>query len=80
MIKMENIVKRFGDNKGKTVEQGVPTGLCKRHDAIKTVPGLEAVFIKRARFHGLRILPHGRAVKTNPYRKKRFKRLNVIAG
>jgi len=33
-------------NKGKIVEQGVPTEICERHDAFKTVPNLEAVFIK----------------------------------
>lgn len=33
-------------NKGVLVEQGVPMELCERHNAIKTVPDLEAVFIK----------------------------------
>jgi len=33
-------------SKGKIVEQGVPTEICERHDAFKTVPNLEAVFIK----------------------------------
>jgi len=33
-------------NKGIIVEQGVPMELCQRHNAIKTVPDLEAVFIK----------------------------------
>ena len=33
-------------HKGKIVEQGAPPELCKRHGAIKTVPDLEAVFIK----------------------------------
>lgn len=33
-------------NKGKIVEQGVPIEICGRHNAIKTVPDLEAVFIK----------------------------------
>ena len=33
-------------HKGKIVEQGVPTEVCERHNAIKTVPDLEAVFIK----------------------------------
>jgi len=32
--------------KGKIVEQGIPTEICERHNAIKTVPDLEAVFIK----------------------------------
>jgi ABC-2 type transport system ATP-binding protein len=33
-------------HKGKIVEQGVPAEICERHNAIKTVPDLEAVFIK----------------------------------
>ena len=33
-------------HKGKIVEQGVPQKICERHNAIKTVPDLEAVFIK----------------------------------
>jgi len=33
-------------HKGKIVEHGAPTEICKRHNAIKTVPDLEAVFIK----------------------------------
>jgi ABC-2 type transport system ATP-binding protein len=33
-------------HKGKIVEQGIPTEICERHDAVKTVPDLEAVFIK----------------------------------
>jgi len=33
-------------HKGVIVEQGVPTEICERHDAVKTVPDLEAVFIK----------------------------------
>ena len=33
-------------HKGKIVEHGVPLEICKRHNAIKTVPDLEAVFIK----------------------------------
>ena len=33
-------------HKGNIVEQGVPTEICIRHDAIKTVPDLESVFIK----------------------------------
>ena len=33
-------------NKGVIVEQGAPMELCQRHNAIKTVPDLEAVFIK----------------------------------
>jgi ABC-2 type transport system ATP-binding protein len=32
--------------KGKIVEQGVPAEICERHNAVKTVPDLEAVFIK----------------------------------
>jgi ABC-2 type transport system ATP-binding protein len=31
---------------GKIVEQGVPVEICERHNAIKTVPDLESVFIK----------------------------------
>jgi ABC-2 type transport system ATP-binding protein len=33
-------------HKGKIVEQGEPTEICKRHNAVKTVSDLEAVFIK----------------------------------
>ncbi|MCL2387502.1 MAG: ABC transporter ATP-binding protein [Defluviitaleaceae bacterium] len=33
-------------HKGKIVEQGIPTEICERHNATKTVPDLEAVFIK----------------------------------
>jgi len=33
-------------SKGHIVEQGVPVELCERHNAIKTVPDLEEVFIK----------------------------------
>jgi ABC-2 type transport system ATP-binding protein len=33
-------------HKGRIVEQGVPAEICQRHHAIKTVPDLEAVFIK----------------------------------
>jgi len=33
-------------HKGKIVEQGVPIEICERHDAVKTVPDLETVFIK----------------------------------
>jgi len=33
-------------HKGKIVEYGVPIEVCQRHNAIKTVPDLEAVFIK----------------------------------
>ncbi|MCL1788944.1 MAG: ABC transporter ATP-binding protein [Oscillospiraceae bacterium] len=33
-------------NKGKIVEQGVPKEICERYNSIKTVPDLEAVFIK----------------------------------
>jgi ABC-2 type transport system ATP-binding protein len=33
-------------HKGKIVEQGVPAEICERHNAVKTVPDLEAVFIK----------------------------------
>ena len=32
--------------KGKIVEQGIPVEICERHNAIKTVPDLEAIFIK----------------------------------
>ena len=32
--------------KGQIVEQGIPAEICKRHNAIKTVPDLESVFIK----------------------------------
>ena len=33
-------------HKGIIVEQGVPAGICQRHNSFKTVPDLEAVFIK----------------------------------
>jgi len=33
-------------HKGKIVEYGVPLEICTRHNAMKTVPDLEAVFIK----------------------------------
>jgi len=33
-------------HKGKIVEMGVPAEICERHHAVKTVPDLEAVFIK----------------------------------
>ena len=33
-------------HKGVIVEQGVPAEICERHGAVKTVPDLEAVFIK----------------------------------
>lgn len=33
-------------HKGKIVEQGAPAEICERYNAIKTVPDLEAVFIK----------------------------------
>lgn len=33
-------------HKGKIVEQGAPTEICQRYNAVKTVPDLEAVFIK----------------------------------
>ena len=33
-------------NKGTIVEQGTPLDICRRHDAMKTVPDLEAVFIE----------------------------------
>ncbi len=33
-------------NKGRIVEHGAPVEICQRHHAIKTVPDLEAVFIK----------------------------------
>jgi ABC-2 type transport system ATP-binding protein len=32
--------------KGKIVEQGVPAEICERHNAVKTIPDLEAVFLK----------------------------------
>jgi len=32
--------------KGKIVERGVPAEICERHHAVKTVPDLEAVFLK----------------------------------
>jgi len=33
-------------NKGKIVEHGTPIEICERHNAVKTVPDLESVFIK----------------------------------
>jgi len=33
-------------HQGRIVEQGEPAGICQRHDAFKTVPDLESVFIK----------------------------------
>ena len=33
-------------HKGKIVEQGIPSEICERHNAVKTGPDLEAVFIK----------------------------------
>jgi len=33
-------------HKGRIVEQGAPAEICERHNAIKTVPDLESVFIK----------------------------------
>jgi len=33
-------------HKGNIVEQGSPEEICRRHNAVKTVPDLEAVFIK----------------------------------
>ena len=33
-------------HKGVIVEQGIPAEICERHNAVKTVPDLEAVFIK----------------------------------
>ena len=33
-------------HKGKIIEQGIPLEICERHDSFKTVPDLEAVFIK----------------------------------
>jgi len=33
-------------HKGKIVEQGAPAEICERHNSFKTVPDLEAVFIK----------------------------------
>jgi len=33
-------------HKGHIVEQGAPEEICKRHNAIKTVPDLESVFVK----------------------------------
>jgi len=33
-------------HKGKIVEQGIPLEICERHNSVKTVPDLEAVFIK----------------------------------
>jgi len=47
---MEEAVRLCGRvallHKGKIVEQGAPAEICQRHNAIKTVPDLEAVFIK----------------------------------
>jgi len=47
---MEEAVKLCGNvallHKGKIVEQGVPAEICERHNAVKTVPDLESVFIK----------------------------------
>ena len=47
---MEEAIKLCDDvallHKGKIVEQGSPASICKRYNAIKTVPDLEAVFIK----------------------------------
>ncbi|MCL2719328.1 MAG: ABC transporter ATP-binding protein [Lachnospiraceae bacterium] len=47
---MEEVVK-LCDNvsllyKGKIVEEGSPVAICERHNAIKTVPDLESVFMK----------------------------------
>jgi ABC-2 type transport system ATP-binding protein len=33
-------------HRGKIVEYGNPTEICERHDSFKTIPDLEAVFIK----------------------------------
>ena len=33
-------------HQGKIVEQGAPIEICSRHDAVRTVPDLEAVFLK----------------------------------
>ena len=33
-------------HKGRIVEQGAPAEICERHNAVKTVPDLESVFIK----------------------------------
>ena len=33
-------------HKGNIVEQGIPAEICERHNAVKTVPDLESVFIK----------------------------------
>ena len=33
-------------HQGKIVEKGEPDEVCQRHDSFKTVPDLEAVFIK----------------------------------
>jgi ABC-type Na+ transport system ATPase subunit NatA len=33
-------------HKGRIVEEGVPSEICERHNAFKTIPDLEAVFIK----------------------------------
>ena len=47
---MEEVVKLCDNvsllHKGTIVEQGVPLEICERHNAIKTVPDLETVFIK----------------------------------
>ena len=47
---MEEVVKLCDNvsllHKGTIVEQGVPREICERHNAIKTVPDLETVFIK----------------------------------
>lgn len=43
-VNLCNYVALLG--KGKIVEQGIPTEICERHNAIKTVPDLETVFIK----------------------------------
>jgi len=47
---MEEAVKLCGNvallHKGRIVEQGVPAEICERHNAVKTVPDLESVFIK----------------------------------
>ena len=43
-------------NKGRIVEKGVPLELCERHNAIKTVPDLEAVFIKVTGEEGVQLI------------------------
>ena len=43
-IKLCNYVALL--HKGKIIEQGIPAEICERHNAVKTVPDLEAVFIK----------------------------------